>query len=301
MLCRFLVASLTLALPGASAQTPLQQQVAHLAGEAQGKVSVACSLPGTTLDCGLNPHFHAPMQSTFKLPLAVAVLHAVEEGKLSLDQQIRFLPSDLYQGTYSPLQDAYPNANVDVPLHRLLELSAGRSDNTATDILLRLLGGPAPVQRYLNTLGLGAMEIRDSERSLHDEEQRQYRNFADPVAFVKLLRMLADKCPLSPEHTTLLLHILTASPTGPGRLRGLLPPTAAVAHKTGTSGYEHGIAAATNDVGLITLPDGRQLALAVFITNAHADETAVEHTIAAIAEACYDAAITRPASSSATR
>src|SRR6202034_3480714 len=75
------------------------------------------------------------------------------------------------------------------------------------------------------------------------------------------------------------------------RLRGLLPEGTQVAHKTGTSGYENGIAAATNDVGLIQLPDGRHLAIAVLVTDARADETSVEHTIAAIARACYDARV----------
>jgi beta-lactamase class A len=140
-------------------QTLLQQRITILAKEAKGIVSVSCSLPGTNLDCNINAHGHQPMQSAFKLPLALAVLHAVEQGQLSLDQQVSFLPSDVYKGTFSPLQDAHPNANVDVPLRELLELSVGRSDNTATDILLRLMGGTEPVQRYLDTLGLQGIEI----------------------------------------------------------------------------------------------------------------------------------------------
>jgi beta-lactamase class A len=272
-------------------QTLLQQQIATLAEEAKGIVSVSCSLPGTNLNCDLNAHGHQPMQSAFKLPLGLAVLHAVEQGQLSLDQQVRFLPSDMYKDTFSPLQDMYPNANVDVPLHQLLELSVGRSDNTATDILLRLMGGTKPVQSYLDTVGLQGIQIRDSERSLHDDERRQYRNFAEPAAFVKLLRLLADASPLNAEHTQYLLDIMRTSPSGPKRLKGLLPAGTIVAHKTGTSGYENGMAAATNDVGLITLPDGRRLALAILVTDAHADEAAVEHTIASIARACYYAAL----------
>ncbi|WP_236657096.1 serine hydrolase [Acidisarcina polymorpha] len=95
---------------------------------------------------------------------------------------MRFLPSDIYKDTYSPLQDSHPKANVDVPLHELLELSVGRSDNTATDTLLRLMGGTVPVQNYLDTLGLQGIQIRDTERSLHDDERRQYRNFEEPAA-----------------------------------------------------------------------------------------------------------------------
>lgn len=295
MRCLPLLASLAFTTAFAHAQTSLQQQIATLAKEAKGTVSVACSLPGTNLNCDLNAHGHQPMQSAFKLPLGVAVLHAVELGQLSLDEQVRFLPSDIYKGTFSPLQDMHPEANVDVALHELLELSVGRSDNTATDILLRLMGGTEPVQRYLNTLGLQGLQIQDTERSLHDDERRQYRNFGEPAAFVKLLRMLADRSPLNAEHTKYLLEIMTASPSAPKRLKGLLPAGTVVAHKTGTSGYDNGMAAATNDVALITLPDGRRLAIAVLVTDAHADEATVEHTIAAIARACYDSAVsTKP-------
>ena len=139
--------------------------------------------------------------------------------------------------------------------------------------------------------GLQGIQIRDSERSLHDDERRQYRNFGEPVAFVRLLRLLADASPLNAEHTKYLLAIMTESPSAPKRLKGLLPVGTTVAHKTGTSGYQNGMAAATNDVGLITLPDGRRLAIAILVTDAHADETAVEHTIASIARACYDQAL----------
>lgn len=294
MIRLFFLAPCALITLSAYSQTPLQQQIAQVSTEAQGTVSVACFLPGTKLNCDLNPYGHEPMQSTFKLPLGVAVLNGVEQGKLSLDQLVRFLPSDIYPGTYSPLQDMYPKANVDVPLRKLLELSVGRSDNTATDILLRLLGGPAPVQKYLIAVGLKELHIHDTERSLHDDERRQYANYGEPAGFVKLLRMLADGSLLNADHTDYLLSIMAASPSGPMRLRGLLPPGTLVAHKTGSSGYENGMAAATNDVGLITLPDGRRLALAVLVTNAHANEAAVEHTIATIARACYDAARSSP-------
>jgi beta-lactamase class A len=78
----------------ALAQEPLQDQIRSIAAEAHGKVSVACALPGSSLGCDLNPNAHAPMQSVFKLPLALTILNQVEQGKLSLDQPVRFLPED---------------------------------------------------------------------------------------------------------------------------------------------------------------------------------------------------------------
>src|SRR5882724_4308404 len=125
-----------------SAQQSLRQQIRVIAADARGKVSVACSLPGTDLNCDLNPQAHPPMQSVFKLPTALTVLHHVEQETLSLDQQVRFLPSDrILPHAYSPLQDKYPDAGVDVPLRELLRLTVSLSDNVAADILLRLVGG----------------------------------------------------------------------------------------------------------------------------------------------------------------
>ena len=286
---------LTLLIPAcaAPAQTPLHQKLSSIAADAKGQVYVACSLPGVALDCNLNPHGHPPMQSVFKLPLAVTVLHEVEQGKLHLDQPIRFLPSDRYPGTHSPLQDAHPEANVDVPLADLLRLSMSESDNVATDMLLRILGGPATVQHYLDSLSLSAIHVRDGERGLHDDFHAQYRNDAEPAAMIALLRRLADHSPLNAEHTALLNRWMTETTSAPGRIHGLLPPGTVVAHKTGSSGESHGLAPATNDVGLITLPDGRRLALAIFVTDAHADQATCEAVIARIAKAIYDDAVSK--------
>jgi len=289
---RQLALILTLAAPVA-AQTPLHVQLADIAKDAKGTVSVACALPGVTLDCDLNEHGHPPMQSVFKLPLAIVVLQKVEAGKLALDQQVRFETSDLYKGSYSPLQDAHPTANVDVPLSELLRLSVQLSDNIATDILLRLIGGPTTVQASLNKLGFPTIHVVHSERILHDDENLQYQDSAEPAAMVALLRRLADNSPLTPDHTALLNKLITETPSAPKRMKGLLPAGTIVAHKTGSSGEDHGFYPATNDVGLITLPNGKRLALAIFVTDSHTDDTTRELVMARIAKAIYDAALRR--------
>jgi beta-lactamase class A len=282
---------LTLTTPLA-AQTPLHQQIAEIAKDAKGTVYVACSLPGTKLECDLNEHGHPPMQSTFKFPLAMAVLHMIELGKLQLDQPIRFLKSDR-SVTYSPLQDEFPEADVDVPLRQLIKLSVETSDNSATDIELRLIGGSAVLQQYLDSLGFSAIHQQDSEHTLHGDQKLQYRDYAEPTAMVALLRLLADHSPLEPEHTALLNTWMLEATSGPQRIKGLLPTGTPVAHKTGSSGEEFGMIPATNDVGLITLPDGRRLAVAIFVTDAHADQATCEAVIARIAQAIYGGAVAK--------
>lgn len=286
-----LVLLFTLSAVSALAQEPLSQQIRAIASEAHGKVSVACSLPGSTLNCDLNPNARPPMQSVFKLPLAFTVLHQVEQGTLSLEQPVRFLSEDrILPHVYSPLQDQYPDAGVDVPLRELLRLTVSLSDNVAADILLRLAGGPKAVNAYIAGLGISGFHLQDSEAVLHQEVSAQYRNWFEPAGAVQLLRRISDNSPLTSEHTDLFLGWMT-SDLRTKRLEGDLPAGTRVAHKSGTSDVDNGVAHATNDIGLIPLPDGRRIAIAVFVTDSTADEAAREQVIARIARAVYDASL----------
>jgi beta-lactamase class A len=270
------------------AQTPLQRQIQVIAADARGKVSVACALPDSSLNCDLQPHAHPPMQSVFKLPLAVTALHRIEQGAFSLDQALRFLPSDrILPHTHSPLQDKYPDGNVDIPLQELLRLEISESDNVAADIVLRTVGGPAIVNEYIQWLGVEGFHLQDDEQGLARDVALQYRNWFEPAGAVQLLRRISDRSPLTAEHTRMLLQWMQDASSGTKRLKGELPAGTIVMHKTGTSGTRDGVTFATNDVGLITLPDGRRLAIAVFVTDSKADDDARDAVIAGIAQAAY--------------
>ncbi|MGZ3836350.1 MAG: serine hydrolase, partial [Mucilaginibacter sp.] len=94
---------------------------------------------------------------------------------------------------------------------------------------------------------------------------------------------------LSKSSNEFLWKIMTETSTGPHRIKGLLPQGAIVAHKTGTSGTnDEGLTPATNDVGIITLPNGKHLAIAVLVCNSKADETTRDGVIAQIAKAAWD-------------
>jgi len=287
---------------GLSGQPALRRRIAAIAAQAHGKVAVACSLPGTRLDCDLNPRAHPPMQSVFKAPLAFTALHLVETGKLGLDDPIRFRASDrILPHAYSPLQDQYPQAEVSIPLRRLLQLAVSLSDNVAADLVLRALGGTGVVNRYLEACGVRGFHLRDGEAALHRDTALQYRNWFEPAGAVQFLRLLSDRSPLTPEHTALLLEWMRDGAPGSARIKGLLPAGTAVMHKPGTSGTEHGLTAATNDIGLIALPDGRRLAIAVFVTDSTAPDAARDAVIARIARAAYDAALAPSACGGALR
>ena len=292
MLSTVLVA---LAARSAPAQkSELRQQIASIAANAKGRVSVACSLPGTALNCDLNPLAKPPMQSVFKLPLALTALHLVEQKKLSLDQAIRFRPEDrILPHVYSPLQDQYPEAGVDVSLRELLRMAVSLSDNIAADIVLRVIGGPTAVNHYVESLGIRGYHMEDNEAGLHRDVTAQYRNWFQPKAAVQLLRRLVDDPPLTPENASLVLSWMRDTQRFPNRIKGLLPSGTLVMHKAGTSGTNNGVTHATNDIGLILLPDCRYLAIAVFVTDSQeADEAARNAVLAQIAKAIYDATIT---------
>jgi len=287
---RYFVLPVALLFPAQEfAQPALQAEIRAIAAEAHGKVSVACSLPGSSIDRDLNAHTHPPMQSVFKAPLAVTVLYLIEQGKWTLDQPIRFRASDrILPQSVSPLQDKYPAAEVDIPLVELLRLAVSESDNVAADLLLHTIGGPNVVADYLRSLGIRGFRLLDNEASLHREPSLQYRNWIEPAEAVQLLRRLADRSPLSAEHTRLVLGWMQETTRGPARIKGKLPAGAIVTHKPGSSGTDRGLTPAWNDIGLIALPDGRRLAIAIFVTNSTANETARDAVIARIARAAYD-------------
>jgi beta-lactamase class A len=287
------VASAETSPPGSAfLPTSLQQEVRAIAADAHGKVSVACSLPGSAVNCNLDPHAHPSVQSVFKLPLAVATIHLVEAGRFSLDQPIRFLPSGrILPQTYSPLQDQYPDGDADIPLRELLRIAVSLRDNVAADIVLRIIGGPKVVESYVRSIGVNGFHLEDGEHGLQRDVRTQYRNWFEPAGAVQLLRRISDNSPLTSEHTQMLLQWMKDTPRGLHQIKGELPAGTAVMHKTGVSSSSGGVTYVSNDIGLITLPDGRRSAIAIFLTDSSADQTARDAVIARIAKASYDASI----------
>ena len=153
---------------------------------------------------------------------------------------------------------------------------------------MKLAGGPEVVKAYLNDRGISEMVVANTEKEIGQDWQTQYGNWASPYAAVALLRGLHERQGLSERSQALLLKFLTESTPGPKRLKGLLPSGTIVAHKTGTSGTEKGITAATNDIGIITLANDRHFAIAVFVSDSPADEATREGVIAKIARAVWD-------------
>jgi beta-lactamase class A len=108
------------------------------------------------------------------------------------------------------------------------------------------------------------------------------RDHATPLAMLQLLLAIDSGTATSAESRDFLIDVMSRTRTGAGRLKGLLPRGTPVANKTGTIG---GVA---NDVGYITLPDGRRFAIAVFTSSSETSEANRDRAIAEIARSLFD-------------
>lgn len=275
-------------LAGTHSNRQLSDRIQQIASAAQGRVGVTATVLETGESVSLNGDQSFPMQSVYKFPIGMAVLAQVDRGRLKLDQKVRVDPSDfVLDFQHSPIRDNNPQG-TELSLAELLRYTVSESDGTACDVLLRLVGGPAEVTRYLRDLGIQGITVADPEKELGQNPAVQYRNNATPDAAVKLLQTFHQGRGLSKSSQALLRRLMIETPTGLKRIKGLLPDGTVVAHKTGSSGTRNGMTAATNDVGLVTLPNGRHLAIAVFVSDSRADNATREGVIAKIARAAWD-------------
>ncbi|WP_312285212.1 CGA/CIA family class A beta-lactamase [Chryseobacterium gleum] len=209
-----------------------------------------------------------PMQSVFKFHIAAAVLNAVDQGKLSLDQKIMLNPSNLLENTWSPLRDKYPAGNVEVPLSEVIEYTVAKSDNNGCDILLRLLGGTQVVQKFMDSKGVKGFQIKYNEEDMHKDWNVQYENYSTTKSAADVLKKLYDGKLLSKKSTDYLMKVMLSTSTGLNKMVEQLPKNTPVARKTGASGKNNaGLTGAENEIGIVTLPNGKHYALAVFVSN----------------------------------
>ena len=269
--------------------TRLQTELTKIAEAAKGRVGVGAVLLETGEAAYLDRRGQYPMQSVYKLPIAMAVLKMVDEGKVRIDQEVSITPDDFVrQGFHSPIRNLNPQGVV-MNVYGIMSYSVSESDGTASDVLLDLAGGPQAVMSYLKGIGISELIVADSEKSISKDWETQYRNWSTPDASIQLLRVLHERrAGLSEQTTSLLLKFLTETETGDRRIKRGRPEGAVLAHKTGTGGTEKGITGATNDIGIITLPDGRHILLAVYVADSPENGAVREKVIADIARAVIE-------------
>ena len=197
-----------------------------------------------------------PMASTVKVAVAALYLAQVDHGRRSLDDTIR-----------------------GVSARALIDRMMIHSDNRATDILIADLGGPRKIDGWLREQGVSGLRVDRTIAQLLADKRDLWdrRDSSTPHAMVELLRRIYKAELIRPESRNYLLDVMARCQTGKNRMKALLPGVP-VEHKTGTlNGY-------TSDVGFITMPDGRRIAVAMFARGG-ADRP---RTIAEAARAIYD-------------
>ncbi|HYC95931.1 MAG TPA: serine hydrolase [Sphingomicrobium sp.] len=215
----------------------LEQQLASIGAANPGNLGFAAlDLESGELVAieGDNPF---PMASTVKVAVAANYLAQVEHGRRSLDDRISGRSA-----------------------RSLMEAMLIHSDNYATDLLLRDLGGPKVLQSWLSQVGVSGLRIdRNISQLLRARRDlKDVRDSSTPRAMVTLLKRIDDGSLLQPWSRSYLLGLMAKCMTGKNRIRGLLPAGTPVQNKTGTlNGY-------ASDVGFITLPNGRRIAIALF-------------------------------------
>lgn len=258
------------------------------------------------------------LQSVMKLVVAVAVLDAVDAGRMKLDDPVTIHRSDL-SVFVQPIEKLVGPDGWTTTVRDLMHRAVTESDSAAVDSLLERIGGPAAVNAVLAARGITGMRIDRDERHLQsdivgvtwtqalgepsafaaaiaavpkakrDAAYKAYvvdaRDTSTPRAMLTLLQKLAAGTLLSPTSTKVLRDTMAATVTGTHRLRAGFPATWRLEHKTGTSGAWDGLTAATNDVGIAVTPSGESVSVVVFAGDSRASETDRDAAIAAVARA----------------
>jgi beta-lactamase class A len=275
-------------LPASSQLNKLRSSIQSILDTVRADVGIAVVDLEANDTLSFNGHKHFPMQSVYKLHLGLAALHKVDKRELSLEQKVKVSKDDYFK-SWSVLTKTYPDANVEVTLRELIQWTVMNSDNVACDILFHIVGGPSVVQEYVKSIGINDIAIFANERKMHEDWSVQFTNWTTPNAAATLLKMIDGGRLLKPESSSFLWKLMTDTPNAPRRLKGLLPEGTVVARKPGTGAYnENGVLGAANDVGIVVLPNGRKVIVAVFVTNTKEDFKKVEKTIASISREVYD-------------
>lgn len=290
-------------------------EIHRIAVSAGGEVGLAAwRLDGAGPRVLLNADQVFPMASSYKVAIAGAILSKVDAGTLTLEKMLPVTPNDYVESDVIATGLIHPGVSLSV--QNLLELMLTHSDNTATDILVAAADGPKTVTAWVRGLGITGLRVdrntagilRDffklpngvfpealaaarkadpkiDERGSHPnpDYDNDPRDTSSPTAMAELLTKIFTGHALSPASTKVLTGIMERCHTGDARIRARLPEGTVVADKTGTLG------GSLNDVGVITLPEGKgQLVTAIFIKKSDLPFAAREKVIADLSRAIYD-------------
>jgi beta-lactamase class A len=237
----------------------------------------------------LNRSKHCTLHSVFKLHISLAMLSEIDQGRFTLNHPVSIQKNELLPGMWSPLREEYPEGGT-FPISKLIQYAVSVSDNVSCDVMLRLLGGPKAVEKYIKKSGIKDISIRYNEEAINQNNELMYFNWTTAKAANKMLVNFFEnqKDLLSKESYDFIWQAMKDTETGVNRLKGQLPEGTVVAHKTGSSGTdEKGLTVATNDIGVVFLPNGGHYFISVFVAQSMESEEVNERIIADIAKLAW--------------
>ena len=227
-----------------AATDKLQATLARIEADAKGRLGVAVVDAGSGLEAGWRMEERFPMCSTFKLLLAANVLHRVQGGDLSLERRQYFAPSQVV--AYSPVSQSRAGDGGGMSLLELCEAAIVVSDNTAANVLLELVDGPAGLTAWLRSIGDSVSRLDRYETALNEAAPGDERDTSAPLSMLHTAQNLLLGSTLDGFARALLQKWLLDSRTGDKRLRAGMPSEWKVGGKTGSG--ENGTA---NDLILV--------------------------------------------------
>ncbi|MBF8455970.1 class A beta-lactamase, subclass A2 [Kaistella sp. G5-32] len=267
----------------------LKKEILDITKNKNATVAVSINSFEDQFNLNINGDKKLPMLSVFKFHIALAVLNVVDEGKLSLNQNIFIKKSELLENTWSPIREKYPEGNIEMPLRELIKYTVAQSDNNGCDLLLRLIGGTETVQKFINGKGIKNFQIKANEEEMHQSYQMMYKNFTTTNSANDLLKKFYNGEAVSKNSTDFLIKIMIETTTGTNKIVAQLPKETQVAHKTGSSGKnDKGLTIAENDIAIIKLPNGKHYAISVFVSDSMESESTNTKMIADISKIVFD-------------
>ncbi len=265
----------------------LRCRLAELVSGTDARVGVAViSGGGDTLTVGGGERF--PLLSVFKFHQALAVCDCLRQSGLPLDMPLEVAAAELERDTWSPLRDEFPSGGR-FTVRELLDYTLLYSDNNACDILFARICGMAQTSQYISSLGIEDFCIECNEKMMHEDIMNSYRNWTCPLSAARLLETFFAMRD-NDDYSGYVWDTMSSCRTGAGRIpKYLAAAGAAVAHKTGTGDVrKDGRIIAVNDIGVILLPGGGHVSLAVFVRDAACGMDRCEEIIAHVAKAVID-------------
>lgn len=272
----------------AQSTNELRQQLSQITSSKNATVGISIKGIEDKDTLSLNGSLKAPMMSVFKFHIALTVLDKVDQGKLSLTQEIFIKKKDLHEDTWSPMREDYPDGNVNLTLDKVVRYTISHSDNNGCDILIDLLGGTKEVQKFINKQGIKDFVIKVNEQQMRTWENL-YVNTTTPLETTALLEKFFKGQILKESTTKYLYQIMVETSRGLTWMKAGLPKNTELAHRTGMSGTnDANLRVAMNDIGIVKLPNGKHFILSVYLKNITEKQEDTEKVIADITKATWD-------------